>query len=488
MQRIRHLADKFDVEPLSLEQIDWLCVLTREWQVLADVASADLILWLPTRGGRFVSVALCRSTTASTLHVDDPLGLYASADKQELLREALDTCKPVDKGQVQWAGLYSVETAYVPVSDGKNCIAVLSIDSNVASPTRHSSPQWWTLSVAEVLGQMISRGEFPFRKDPCQAGHDVPRVPDGTILIDKNGRVLQISPNANSTMRRLKIRNSLVGRSLKQELDEARKGELETNEALAVVAMGRAPWQVDVESAGNIVSMRSIPLRQHGSHVGALVLVRDITDMRRTEQKLMTRDATIREIHHRVKNNLQSVSALLRIQERRSESGEAQKALRNAWRRVESIAAVHEALSHNIDGTVDFDEFAQNIMNMAVRVTPAGPDVRVHVEGKFGLLDADRASALATVLAELIANSIEHGYAYEGGHIYVKVNREEELLSVAVEDEGAGIGEGPVEPGLGMHIIKGMVKGELGGTVKWEPREGGGTVVEVRCRPKVPLN
>ena len=133
---MRETIEKFDAVPLTRKQVEWLTLLTSEWQVLADLASADLVLWLRTKDERFVSVALCRSATASTVHLDDTIGLRASRGRNELLERALETCSMVEKTRVQWAGLYSVEISCVPVSDGDGCFAVMSMDANATSGGR----------------------------------------------------------------------------------------------------------------------------------------------------------------------------------------------------------------------------------------------------------------------------------------------------------------------------------------------------------------
>ncbi len=92
------------------------------------------------------------------------------------------------------------------------------------------------------------------------------------------------------------------------------------------------------------------------------MLVRDVTELRRREEQLLTKDATIREIHHRVKNNLQTVAALLRLQARRTAPPEAREALRESVRRVTSIALVHETLSQTLDESVAFDSIADELV------------------------------------------------------------------------------------------------------------------------------
>ena len=182
-----------------------------------------------------------------------------------------------------------------------------------------------------------------------------------------------------------------------------------------VTASGRAPRETEVEGNGSVVQLRSIPLVVGGLRTGALVLVRDVTELRRRERELMTKDATIREIHHRVKNNLQTVAALLRLQARRLRAPEARAALEEAVRRVGSIAIVHETLSHAPEEIVDFDDIAERVAAMAGEVS--APEVRVIpvVKGRFGLLPAAVATPLALVLTELLQNALQHGLAHPPG-------------------------------------------------------------------------
>ena len=119
------------------------------------------------------------------------------------------------------------------------------------------------------------------------------------------------------------------------------------------------------------MQLRAIPLIVGGGRIGALVLIRDVTELRRRERELMTKDATIREIHHRVKNNLQTVAALLRLQARRLQVPEGREALEEAVRRVGSIAIVHETLSHTPEEFVDFDDIADRVIAMAGEVSAA---------------------------------------------------------------------------------------------------------------------
>ena len=135
---------------------------------------------------------------------------------------------------------------------------------------------------------------------------------------------------------------------------------------------GRANRDAEIGTESVSLIVRAIPLRPQGGLIGALVLVRDVTDLRRRDRELVTKDATIREIHHRVKNNLQTVAALLRLQARRMDSADAKAALEEAVRRVGSIAIVHETLSQAVEESVAFDDVADRLGSMVADVGSVG--------------------------------------------------------------------------------------------------------------------
>jgi two-component sensor histidine kinase len=255
---------------------------------------------------------------------------------------------------------------------------------------------------------------------------------------------------------------------------------------------GRPSLRMEIEARGATVLFRAMPLRPGGRSSGALVLVRDVTEVRRRDRALLSKDATIREIHHRVKNNLQTVAALLRLQARRMDNESARLALEEAVRRVGSIAIVHEILSQAVEERVDFDEIIDPLGRMVTEVSAVCSRVRVRRVGSFGVLPSESATALAMVLTELLQNAVEHGYdpadEASSGSIVVRVRRLVGRLHVSVDDDGRGL---PADfdldgsTNLGLSIVRTLVESELGGQLELGRSPGGrGT----RAAVDVPLD
>jgi len=246
-----------------------------------------------------------------------------------------------------------------------------------------------------------------------------------------------------------------------------------------------------VEGNGSVVQLRAIPLVVGAARTGAVVLIRDVTELRRRERELLTKDATIREIHHRVKNNLQTVAALLRLQARRIRVPEGRAALEEAMRRVGSIAIVHETLSHTPDDVIAFDDIARRVAIMGTEL--AAPEARItpRLAGRFGTLPASVATPLAMVLTELLQNAVRHGLGQRAGAIEVTVRRGPQRLTVVVADNGAGLPEGfdiNASTSLGLQIVRTLVVAELGGRLEFLPRPGGGTEVLVDLPMELPAD
>ena len=159
-----------------------------------------------------------------------------------------------------------------------------------------------------------------------------------------------------------------------------------------------------------------VPFISGGEVSGAMVLLQDITELRRRDRMLLYKDAVIREIHHRVKNNLQTIASLLRIQGRRLESDEAKQALEESVRRIRTIAFVHETLSQASGDLVDFGEVLRGVLRMledALGLDELG--VKAEVHGQVGELPAIVATPLSLVFTEPGENAAEHAFGDGAG-------------------------------------------------------------------------
>ena len=453
----------------SPAQVDHARRLVADWQLLADLAFADLTLWVPLAGGTWWCVAQVRPLTAPTSRPEDLVGAEVSGEVAEPFRTAHREGHPVTEGEADRAGAAPHRREVIPVRHDGVTVAVLAKDTNLAATRSPSTLELTYLDIAADLCLMVSAGTFPPQK--LQDAEMSPRVGDGLVRLDGAGRAAYASPNALSAYRRIGVAGDVVGADL-AELTRCAAADRVAGEAaaagIAAAVAGRFPDPMDVEGTTATMLVRALPLQAPGGEAGALVLVRDVTDVRRRDRALLTKDATIREIHHRVKNNLQTVAALLRLQARRMTEPAARAALEESVRRVASIAVVHETLAGSREDVVDVDDVLDQVLPMLGDLTSVGPAARTRRTGSFGELPAAAATPLVLAVTELLHNAAEHAFPEGPGSIELVAERDGDDLVVRVRDNGQGLPDG-FDPagsnGLGLQIVRTLVTSELGGTL-----------------------
>ncbi|KUH65539.1 ATPase [Mycolicibacterium novocastrense] len=466
--------------------VDHLHAVVGEWQLLADLSFADYLMWVRRDDGALVCVAQVRPNTAPTVLLADAVATLADADAMPLVTTAFTAGEIVvgdGAGQQVSPGL-NVEA--VPVRYKDEVVAVLThqtaLESRKASPLESAY-----LDCAGDLLHMLSEGTFPNVGDIAMS-RSSPRVGDGFIRLDEAGVVTFASPNAISAYHRMGLAAELGGhnlvtvtRPLIGDPFEAQELANHVRDSLA----GGSSMRMEVDAGGAAVLMRTLPLVVHGKPVGAAVLIRDVTEVKRRDRALLSKDATIREIHHRVKNNLQTVAALLRLQARRTNNDEGREALMESVRRVSSIALVHDALSMSVDEEVNLDEVVDRILPMMNDVAAVDSPIRIYRVGDLGVLDADRATALIMVITELVQNAIEHAFdpGVREGSVTIRAERSARWLDVVVHDDGRGLPDGfslEKSDRLGLQIVRTLVSAELDGSLGMREGPAGGTDVVLR--------
>ena len=459
---------------LSPDQIHRLRELVADWQLLSDLSFADLILWVPLRKDfkswptGYVAVAHIRPTTAATLFPLDVIGDEISYGARPHIDQALSGAEIVRDTQPEALGDHMVKEETIPVMVGEQVIGVISRHRDSDLMRQPSRLELNYREIAHNLYRMIAEGTFPY-PDAGSLFDPAPRVGDGLIRLDVNGVISYASPNARSAFSRLGWVSEVEGHVLgdvAQSLARVRPDAHE--ETIALGLTGKALKRVEIENVGGTIDFTVLPLIRSGDRIGAIVMLNNVTELRRRERELVTKDATIREIHHRVKNNLQTVSALLRLQARRIEDPGASAALNEAVRRIASIALVHETLSNSRDSSVAFDDVLDSLVTHALELSPRMNELRIDRTGSFGSLEPRIATPLALVITELIHNALEHGLAEEGLALGIHVSSSASELSVTISDDGVGFPEGfdiATSANLGLQIVRTLTENELRGTL-----------------------
>ncbi len=467
--------------------IEWLTRLQSEWQLVADLLFADLVLWVPTKDGSFVAAGHARPSSAATVFYRDISGEPIRKEWLATVKQAFETAQIVEQRSSDTLAGLPTRFSAIPVQkesadaeDTSGPIAVITRHTNLSESRTPNKIQLNYVSCGKELLQMITEGTFPDYSSPTGRRRGAPRANDGLLRLDVDGNVSFASPNGLSAFSRLGIEGEIEGKSLAEVATKIVKAQSTVDESLPLVLTGKAPWRADLESKDVTLSVRAIPLMKSGARTGAIVLCREITELRRQEQQLLTKDATIREIHHRVKNNLQTVASLMRIQMRRTTSDEAKEALEQAIRRVSAIALVHNTLAEGFSDEVNFDEVFESSMRLVGELaTDSSREIKLRIDGKFGQLDSGLATPLAVALTEVVTNAASHGLGEHGGSILITPRQTAKQLTIEVEDNGVGFEKDAIGKGLGTQIIRTLIEGELRGKIRWFSPKDGGTKVAI---------
>ena len=457
---------------MSPAEVDHLTALLATWGMLADLCFADLLLLVPDDPGNpaeFSVVGQVRPSTNPTLYRDDMVGRTFPSEDRPLLKRSWSHGQIVEE-EVSHATGERVRLQCIPVRGRDRMLAVMTRESAPTVSRRQGELERVYVETFDRFARMIVSGEFPFHfEDEVSLAGESPRVGDGVLVVDDKGRVVYSSPNAVSALHRLGVTSNFVG---------ARVDEL----GIEATSVGRAleaalPVTEEVERRPDLsLLVQTIPLLEAGRPTGAVVLVRDVTDLRRRDRLLVSKDATIREVHHRVKNNLQTISSLLRLQGRRLGPGGGRTALEEAERRIRSIALVHEILSRDPGDQVAFGEILRSLVHMAEEAASSfDRPLRVQVRGDAGEVPAEVATPLAVIMAELLQNAVEHAFSGEGPwedpqrrEVGVDFDNDGAELRIRVWDNGVGLPEGfdvSRTVSLGLSLVRDLVIGQLQGQI-----------------------
>jgi two-component sensor histidine kinase len=452
-------------EGLPQRERDHLANVAANLQLIADLGYGDAALAVPDGRGVLTIVADARPSTAIDPFAVSRTGTPLTRDEEPEAYATLAGGRRArgERPRLVHGVAYTTET--YPIGAAQTSGIVLRVASELVEAAT-SRMELAFIDAARGLLEALRDGPLLDRRTAAPFA-TTRRAGDGVLRVDAHGIIAYASPNAVSIMRAAGVGGRVTAMRA-VELPGAGLGISPLLGRTGAIA-------AEAEVAGRVLGYRSIALP-----ADVLVLVEDLTEARRRERELEVKEATIREVHHRVKNNLQTIASLFRIQARRSDSPEVRRALDEAIERAAAMATVHDLLARSEHERVDFAEAARRVVQL-VRRGHVGDDgqIAVEVAGETGPIGAAVATPLALALAELVHNALEHAFG-DGrrGAVGVVLQREPGRLVLSVRDDGRGLPPG-VDPlsagGLGYSIVRTLVEDDLRGTIS--VKAGNGTAV-----------
>jgi len=420
----------------------------------ADLAHAQVTLYAAAQNENFVAiVAQAKPNTSYIDFKTNILGSTVQAVEEPLVWRTLVSGANI-AGEREWElGMDALEMRVYPIKDENGqIVAAASFETN--SPEASAEGHGMLVETAYLLLSMAATDRAMGRKlyRPLATR-------DGIVIIDERGHIVFANSAADGIYKVLGT-NRIIGR---------RVSDRQVNMKLAQQALSTGqPVEKELEAGNMILVQRAIPLFAGGLLERTVFIISDVTEIRKKEKELLVKSAVIQEIHHRVKNNLQTIASLLRLQARRTRSAEVKAALRESVNRILSISVVHEFLSQQDKEFIDVAEVTKNILDSVIQ-NMLEPDFNIEtvLNGQTVILPSEQASSLALVINELIQNSIEHGFVgRKEGLIGVDITTTPEGYQVDIYDNGIGL---PANfcldntSSLGLQIVRTLIENDLGG-------------------------
>jgi two-component system, sensor histidine kinase PdtaS len=471
---------------LTSDDVGFLGRIERQLGIMADLSRGDGLLYGRLSRQQAVVLAHAQPHSIAPAYLRGLQGAVVDPAEAPLVLRTITSGRLSSGSQGDVADGAAVIKRVLPVyspGDKRTIIGALSVDTLPLEFERHRRRSTVFQRALIQLQLAVQHGLLAGVADLTPSGEH-----EGIVITDREGVIRYASSIATNLYRRLGYVESLMARHL-ETLETAdyslatwavhnrRCTEQETEEGGRVWVRKALPlfdqpaWR---RGLSRYVAIRPAPLKL----AGALLVIRDATETRLQEQELRVKSAMIQEIHHRVKNNLQTIAALLRIQARRVETGEARLALDEATSRILSVAVIHEFLSQETTHQINFRDVSQRILSQHQDST-LSPDkeIRLELEGPPVLLPARQATAAALVINELVQNAMEHGFeSRKSGTISVRLEDDGDHVIVSVRDDGGGLPSGfdlALGRSLGLQIVQTLAREDLKG--KFELREDGGT-------------
>jgi two-component sensor histidine kinase len=481
-----------ECESLTEEDTAFLQKVGNDLSILADLSRADVLMYCPLTAERAVLVAQASPRSILPIHGEPAVERQvAFGDEPAVIRALVEGHRGFtevrrrisDRESPGKAAPIVQETHPLRASDGR-VIAAVCIETNLIERERHRRRSKVFQKALKQFQETVLTGNLQGAEQLTPFSEH-----DGVVVVDTQHRIQYISGIATSLYRKLGYAGDLLKRRIEDlELDD---------HGLALEAMEQGQCLEGEVQVGDLVWVKkALPFFSPGRRLrrllwragtpwrleGVLLTIRDETEARRQEDELRVKVAMIQEIHHRVKNNMQTIASLLRLQSRRAESAEVRRALQEGINRILSVAVIHEFLAHQEARVINIRDVSQRIINQVREgVLDREKGIRLDLRGPNIYLTTQPATVCALVINELLQNALEHGYEREeGGAVTVNLRDDGEQITISVDDDGVGLPEEfdlAQTSSLGLQIVSILAEGDLKGSFELYGRDKGVSAV-----------
>lgn len=457
---IKKLCDKYT--DLLEEDILILQELSTFLPLISRVTDGDVFIDCKTKDPN-TAIVVAEFRKEKSLYKEIVVGKFALRENEPAALRTLDTGNSTSQLNGVSQENIPIEQSTTAIKNGDKIIGVLIVEKDITRDfiEKHNLNIINTSEIINDDNKVKSKDQYT---------HDIGEYSvDGILIFDESGHLTYCNPVAKLIYKKLGYRDELIGMNFRNLVlenirfkDILHRKYIETQELVI----------------GEFCFSAKYSLLSSGLEV--VVLIRDLTELKKQRQELVSRSVAIREIHHRVKNNLQTIASLLRMQSRRTSDYAVKSAFAESINRILSIAVTHEILAQNGVGTIDIKEMITSLIENTIYYnSKPNMDIMVEVLGDTFEVDSQKATAIALIVNELLQNSFEHAFRGKNcGRVELEIESDFLYSQITVKDDGVGFDVNSIkETSFGINIVKGLVRETLGGDVSIVADDNGTNVV-----------
>lgn len=443
-----------DLKPDDIEKLEKMAEIL---PIIADLVKADVFIDCLTRDPNVaIVVAEAKPSMYPSMYKYSVVGELALRENEPAALRTLETGMVTRDLKAITQENATVKQNVVPIkNEAGKTIAVLIMEQDITEDLNHNRH----MEILAETAQQLTETLLSF-KDADSENSITYHLNDAIVIFDEKGITTYANPVANELYKKLGYKDDIIGMHFNNLVLDGSTFDsvvLERSCKIFDINVGKLALQVKYAVTNNKDKIK-----------GLTMLIKDITEVKEKEKELILKSFAIREIHHRVKNNLQTIASILRLQSRRIDNEQAKKFFSESINRILSIAVTHEILAQNGVDDVDIKTIIEKLKEYMVSygMVP-NKDISLEVTGDIIMIDSDKATSIALVVNELLQNSLQYAFIGRGrGRIKVNIQKGIMYSNVSIVDDGVGFSVKSIRPGsLGLNIVKNIVKDKLNGNL-----------------------
>ncbi len=451
----RQYTDLTEEDVLKIEN------MVHSIQPLADISNGDIFIDCPTRDKDVaIVVAEAKPLSNKSMYKHSVIGKLAYRNNEPAVLRTLELGISTKELKAITQENINVKQNVAPIKNEDRVIGVLIIEKDITNKINSDKRIEMLTEGYKTLTDTlmsITEGGNPITNNLDQA----------IIMFDENGVVRFKNPKADRLYSKLGYKDTVIGMDYDNiALDNSTFENVIEDISIKSEASNQNIQITEINIGNLFLEVKRILLS--GKTIKLMMMIKDITIMKQKEKELILKSVAIKEIHHRVKNNLQTVASLLRLQARRSNNESTKEALNESMNRILSIAATHEILAQEGVDEVNIQEVISNIKNNTMKYFDGeSKNIEVNLKGDDFKIDSDKATSIALVVNELLQNSMHYAFVNKtSGVINIIIEKGEIYSVIHLVDNGSGFDiKNRRKNSLGLSIVINLVKDKLNGNM-----------------------